>query len=278
MNSIISEILKSISKKMEELEKELKFNLKKETKDEINKTLLNTLLEEKDCSDENIGKKLKEEIIKRLTIKVVDKIVALEKELKLKISSDEKKAIAKIALSELLDSSDFSDKNIDSILRKTIKMFFDKDKKNTTSDEKNTTSDKKDTSSDKKNDSKKSENDKTTPKSGEVIHKVVSGDTLADLSFKYYSNDDRKRGAHWIHIYDKSVEKGYIDPKKQPIVPYEKYEGFVKLIIGQNVIIPFYDKYPSAKDLLNKYGFTIGDNGEIKELETGMPINIDIDD
>lgn len=109
-------------------------------------------------------------------------------------------------------------------------------------------------------------------------HKVVKDDTLANLSFKYYTKDDRDRGAHWIHIYEYSVEKEYINPKTQPIKPYGKNDAFVKLFIDKKVIIPIYNgKYPDANALLNKYGFQLGKDGVSVEMTTGIPINVDIE-
>ncbi len=129
-----------------------------------------------------------------------------------------------------------------------------------------------------------------TPDS-EKTHTVVDKDTLANISYKYYTNDDRERGAHWIHIYEYSIDKKLIDPKKQPIVPYGKTDARVKIFVDKKVAIPFFKgQYPSANALLNKYGFELGDDGtsvekiddgeisvETGDVDTNLPIDIGVE-
>lgn len=108
---------------------------------------------------------------------------------------------------------------------------------------------------------------------------VVLNDFLSKLSFKYYTEDDRKRGAHWIHIYEYSIDKKYINPKLQPILPYGKNDAFVKLYVGQKVAIPFFNGlYPSANSLLKKYNLKLSEDGKsVEAIDTGLPINMEMD-
>jgi len=117
-----------------------------------------------------------------------------------------------------------------------------------------------------------------TPDS-EKLHTVVKDDTLANISFKYYSKSDRERGAHWIHIYEYSIDKNLIDPVKQPIVPYGKKDARVNIFVDKKVAIPFFKgQYPSANELLNKYGFRLADDGySVEQIETYLPINIGVE-
>lgn len=134
-----------------------------------------------------------------------------------------------------------------------------------------------------------------TPDS-EKTHTVIDKDTLANISYKYYTNDDRERGAHWIHIYEYSIDKKLINPKTQPIVPYGKTDARVKIFVDKKVAIPFFKgQYPSANALLNEYGFELGTDGvsvekidkdddkkdeidvETGDVNTNLPINIGVD-
>lgn len=93
----------------------------------------------------------------------------------------------------------------------------------------------------------------------ETEYTIKNGDTLSQISFDFYKQDERGRGAHWIHIYEYSVGKGYINPEKQPIVPYGKNDAFVKIFFDDKISIPFFkDEYPSASMLFNKYGISFG--------------------
>lgn len=106
-----------------------------------------------------------------------------------------------------------------------------------------------------------SESEKLSPDT-EKTHKIENNDTLADISFQYYNKDERSRGAHWIHIYEYSVQKGLINPKTQPILPFGKNGALVRIFVNNKLLIPFYEgEYPSANDLLGKYGFEISLNG-----------------
>ncbi|MFW5800321.1 MAG: LysM peptidoglycan-binding domain-containing protein, partial [Spirochaetota bacterium] len=232
-----------------DIEDDLNFNLSYEVKREIIILLLKDLLNI-DIMPKEEEKPNKEEKLKELATIIIDKINELEKDLELEMTNETKKEIAKLVLKELLEDGDFSNKNIDRI----VKIIYEK--YNGTFFDLGATPDR------------------------EKIHTVVKGDTLANLSFKYYSKDDIKRGAHWIHIYDYSVNKNFIDPEKQPIKPYEVDEAFVRLNIGQKVAIPFFDndKYPSTDNLLNKYGFELSDDGEVQpQINTGLPINIEVE-
>ncbi len=133
-------------------------------------------------------------------------------------------------------------------------------------------------------------------------HTLKEEDALYDLGLEYYNAEERQKGAHWIHIYEYSAEKGYIDKEKQPILPY-KDDAKVIVYSGNKVEIPFFDsKYPDANTLLNKYGFELDENGysvsyiglegdevveeaeddgrikvedESEDVITGLPIDID---
>ncbi len=102
-----------------------------------------------------------------------------------------------------------------------------------------------------------------TPDS-EKTHTVKKGDTLANLSFKYYTKDDIERGAHWIHIYEYNVEKNLINSKNQPIIKYGKRNARVNLWIGQKLLIPFFEgAYPNPETILARYGIDV----EITQME-----------
>lgn len=94
------------------------------------------------------------------------------------------------------------------------------------------------------------------------IYTVKKNDSLAKISFKVYTEKDRERGAHWIHIYEYSLNEGYINPKNQKIITKRKgknINAYVRLIIGQKLAIPFYNNaYPSTDKLLRKYNIVIG--------------------
>ncbi len=88
-------------------------------------------------------------------------------------------------------------------------------------------------------------------------HIIKENETLANISYIYYNDNDRNRGAHWLHIYEYNVMKGYINPDKQPIRKYGKFNAIVKIFVGKKLLIPIYNsiEYPSLEKLFDKYGF-----------------------
>lgn len=92
----------------------------------------------------------------------------------------------------------------------------------------------------------------------ETEYKIKTGDSLSKLSFKYYSIDDRIKGAHWIHIYAYSIEKKYIDPIKQPVISYNGFETFVKIFSDQKLAIPFFDEeYPPISEVFKSLNISL---------------------
>lgn len=250
IDSKITDDIKSEAKKILEsigrIEKELDIKLSDDTK----KLIIKLILEEE---KEDLLKDLTDKELEELTKIILKKLNEIEKNLKQEISDETKRAIVKIILKELLEGGDYSEAIINKLTEDVYEdyssVFFDM--------------------------GVKTDSEKT--------HIVKKGDTLADLSFSYYTADDIKRGAHWIHIYEYSILKNQINPKTQPILPYKKDEALVELIIGQKISIPFFkEKYPSADELLKKHGFTINGNGKVEKNEddvfTGIPINIHIDE
>ncbi len=128
----------------------------------------------------------------------------------------------------------------------------------------------------------------------EKEHTITDKDALFDLGLDYYNKEERRKGAHWIHIYEYSAEKGFINRENQPLL---QYRDDAKVIIypKNKLAVPFFDdKYPDANTLLNKYGFELDDNGysvsyigfkdddrikvdEEQSVETGLPIDIGIE-
>ncbi len=100
----------------------------------------------------------------------------------------------------------------------------------------------------------------------EKQYTVVKNDTISNIAYKYYKDSDRDRGAHWIHIYEYSIEKKLINSDKQPILLYGDSNVLVNLFVGQTLVIPYFkDEYPSIGDILLKYGFELKDDGNIKK-------------
>ncbi len=271
---ITGDLLEKIYEKINELEKKLKLKIPEKIKIKIANKVLEELIKKQKLNENAIEKNVKDSFLRELIILIVDEIDAFEKKKKITISSDTKKSIAKIILDGLLKRNNISDEAIEEAVRKAIESIYLKDDKE----------EKKDNKVEIKIEDKTNPVKRLKPitdiggamPSNDFEHIVVKDDTLADLSYKYYSKADRKKGAHWIHIYEYSVLKGYIDPKKQPIEPYEVNEAYVKLNIGQRVAIPVFKKnYPSAIELLKKYGFKFSKNGQdIEKLV--IPINVDI--
>lgn len=276
---ITGELLEKIYDKINELEKKLKLKIPEKIKIKIANKVLENLIKKQELNENLIEKNVKDGFFRELIIVIIGEIDAFEKKKKLTITQETKKDIAKVILDGLLNKNNISDEAIENAVRKAIESIYLKEDEE--DDDKETKEDVKVKIDDNKikNPVKRlkpiTEIAGKTP-SNDFEHIVVKGDTLANLSYKYYSASDRKRGAHWIHIYEYSVLKGYIDPKKQPIEPYDVNEAYVKLNIGQRVAIPIFKKtYPSAVKLLNKYGFKFGKDG--KEIEKLIiPINIDV--
>lgn len=108
-----------------------------------------------------------------------------------------------------------------------------------------------------------------TPDS-EKTHIVKKGDTLANLSFRYYTEEDKERGAHWIHIYEYNVEKNRINPTAQPIIKYSKKNARVNLWVGQKLLIPYFEKmYPNPETILARYGLEV----EIAQIESDLKVD-----
>ncbi len=112
-----------------------------------------------------------------------------------------------------------------------------------------------------------------------VTHIVKSGESIASISFDYYTDEERDRGAHWIHIYAYSVEQGLIDADDQPINTIKK-TSYVNLYTGQRLFIPYFDDaYPKKDKLL--YQYTFGLDLPIDEIDTQttdepqQPVDID---
>ncbi len=294
----LEELANIISEKLEEWMDKYNIEISDNSKSRIIKDTINELIEKEDFSENSIEESLKNSIIKEIVVLVLDRI----EDYNVEFSDKSKEEIALAVLNQILEGdSEGLDVEIETSLKDKLNTIITdiileelKDMDVSINDENlnkiivivigklNEQEDK--ITEEMIREAIKEALDiyfKTDiiPDAGEKIHIVKKGDNLYDLSYEYYDKEERDRGAHWIHIYDYSVKKGFIDPEKQPIKPKNQYKYFVRLDIGQKVAIPYMEgDYPSVEDLLNKYGYTMTDEGDVEDIKTNLPINIDIED
>jgi len=91
------------------------------------------------------------------------------------------------------------------------------------------------------------------------IYTVKDGDTLYHISMEVFTDEERARGAHWLNIYESSIEAGLMDQLRTPI--FLGPSGLtVHIIPGQKLSIPRYKGiFPSTESVCSRYGvFTDG--------------------
>lgn len=85
------------------------------------------------------------------------------------------------------------------------------------------------------------------------IYTVQPGDTMYAIADRFYDIEDRKRGAHWLDIYDTSVRRGLINSMERP-VELGSYGLTVLLQPGDQLAIPFYEEdFPLVADIRDTY-------------------------
>lgn len=91
------------------------------------------------------------------------------------------------------------------------------------------------------------------------LYTVQPGDTFFKIAERFYDTADKRQGAHWMNIYEASVDRGLINPLERPI-ELGPYGLSVMLEPGDTLAIPRYAQvYPSTDEIREEYPVVVLD-------------------